>query len=103
MVRARSPRSRDRAVGGGLLCGRAAGLVVVDRPAPPAESGADASQGREDAWLRAIANDPAAHAAAPAGRTDTRTRHGVTPRADAAFAAWQRAAVKVPVLDLEAA
>jgi hypothetical protein len=85
------------------LGGRAAAIVLVDGPAGPWPEGADEIQHAEYAWLRVLADDPEAQAPAPYGRTDPRTRHGCTPRHDPAYAAKQRAAVSVPVLELGAA
>ena len=80
--------------------GKAAGVVLVDEPSAPDFDTAEQCQRAEYDWLRAVADDSDAHAPAPIGRTDPRTRHGVTPRFDPVFAAEQRAAVPVPVLEL---
>jgi hypothetical protein len=85
------------------LGGRAAAIALIDQPAAPWPEGAEEIQRAEYTWLRALADDPEAQAAAPYGRTDPRTRHGCTPRHDPAFAAKQRAAISVPILELEAA
>ena len=85
------------------LGGRTAGIALVDEPRGPLPADAAASQRAEYAWLREVADDADAQAAAPYGRTDPRTRHGITPRHDARYAEAQRAAVPVPVLELEAA
>ena len=85
------------------LGGRAAAVVLVDKPTGPWLGDADEIQRAEYAWLRVLADDPESQAPAPYGRTDPRTRHGCTPRHDPAYAAKQRAAVSVPVLELEAA
>lgn len=85
------------------LGGRAAAMVLVDRPVGPWPEEAHEIQRAEYEWLRVLADDPEAQAPAPYGRTDPRTRHGCTPRHDPAFAAKQRASVSVPVLELDAA
>ena len=85
------------------LGGRAAAIVLVDGPAGPWPEDADEIQRAEYAWLRVLADDPESQAPAPYGRTDPRTRHGCTPRHDPAYAAKQRGAIPVPVLELEAA
>jgi hypothetical protein len=85
------------------LGGRAAAIVLVDKPAGPWPESAGEIQHAEYAWLRVLADDPESQAPAPHGRTDPRTRHGCTPRHDPAFAAKQRAAISVPVLELDAA
>ena len=84
------------------LGGRAAAIVLVDQPGPGPDD-VEEVQRAEYAWLRGLADDPEAQAPAPYGRTDPRTRHGCTPRFDAEYAATQRAAITVPVLELEAA
>jgi hypothetical protein len=83
------------------LGGRAAGVVLVDQPAGPWPEEADDIQRAEYEWLRALADDPEAQAPAPPGRTDPRTRHGCAPRHDAEYSTRQRAAIAVPVLELE--
>jgi hypothetical protein len=83
------------------LGGRAAAIVLVDPPAGPWPTDAEEVQRGEYAWLRALADDPDAQARAPYGRTDPRTRHGCSPRHDPVYAAKQRAAITVPVLELE--
>jgi len=83
------------------LGGRAAAIVLVDQAAGPWPDDVDEIQRAEYAWLRALADDPEAQAPAPYGRTDPRTRHGCSPRHDPAYAARQRAAIAVPVLELE--
>ena len=85
------------------LGGRAAAIVLVDRPGGPWPEDVHEIQRAEYEWLRVLADDPESQAPAPYGRTDPRTRHGCTPRHDPAFAAKQRAAVSVPVLELDAA
>lgn len=82
------------------LGGRAAAIVLVDGFDGPFPATAEESQAAEYAWLCAVANDPEAQAPAPYGRTDPRTRHGLTPRFDRDFATKQRAAVPVPVLEV---
>ena len=84
------------------LGGKAAAIVLVDPPRGPFPADAAASQRAEYAWLRAVADDPDAQAPAPYGRTDPRTRHGISPRHDARYASGQRAAVPVPMLQLDA-
>jgi hypothetical protein len=84
------------------LGGKAAGIVLVDPFDGPWPEGADEIQRAEYAWLAGIAGDAEAHAPAPHGRTDPRTRHGLTPRADRDFADRMRAAIPVPVLELPA-
>ena len=83
------------------LGGKAAAIVLVDPPRGPLPDGPEASQRAEYAWLRTVADDADAQAPAPYGRTVPRTRHGLTPRHDASWAAKQRAAVPVPVLELD--
>jgi hypothetical protein len=85
------------------LGGRAAAIVLVDKPDGPWPADENENQRAEYAWLRVLADDPQSQAAAPYGRTDPRTRHGLTPRADRAWSARQRAAIAVPVLELDAA
>lgn len=82
------------------LGGKAAGVVLVDEPLAPGFDTPEQCQGAEYDWLRTIGNDPDAQAPPPVGRTDPRTRHGVTPRFDPAYASQQRAAVPVPVLQV---
>lgn len=82
------------------LGGRAAGIALVEPRRGPSPD-AVANQSAEYSWLRALADDPESQAPAPAGRTDPRTRHGCTPRYDAGYAERQRAAITVPVLELE--
>ena len=83
------------------LGGKAAGIALVDAFTGPGPASAEECQRAEYAWLRALADDPDAQAPAPYGRTDPRTRHGVTPRFDPRWAAAQREAVPVPVLELD--
>jgi hypothetical protein len=83
------------------LGGRAAAIVLVDPPAGPWPEDAEEVQRAEYMWLRVLANDPESQAAPPYGRTDPRTRHGVSPRHDPGYAARQRAAIDVPVLELD--
>lgn len=83
------------------LGGRASAVVLVDRPTPPAGVTADEAISADYEWLRRVADDPEAQAPAPYGRTDPRTRHGLVPRGDAAYTARQRAAIPVPVLEIE--
>jgi hypothetical protein len=82
------------------LGGRTAAIVLVDAPAGPWPERAEEIQSAEYSWLRALADDPEAQAPAPYGRTDPRTRHGCSPRHDPAYAARQRAAIDVPVLEV---
>ncbi|MEY2452903.1 MAG: hypothetical protein QOD92_2477 [Acidimicrobiaceae bacterium] len=82
--------------------GRAAAIVLVDEPKGPWPEAAEEIQRAEYEWLRVLADDPEAQAPAPQGRTDPRTRHGCTPRHDPDFTAKQRAAISVPVLELDA-
>jgi hypothetical protein len=82
------------------LGGRVAGIVLVDPPTGPWPEEADEIQAAEYAWLRAVADDAEAQAPAPSGRTDPRTRHGLSPRHDCEYADKQRAAIPVPVLEL---
>jgi hypothetical protein len=83
------------------LGGRAAAVVLVDAFDGPWPHDAEESQRAEYEWLRALADDPEAQGPPPYGRTDPRTRHGLTPRRDLAFSEGQRAAIAVPVLELE--
>ena len=82
---------------------KTAAIVLVDAPSAPEFANAEECQRAEYEWLRSLADDPGAHAPAPYGRTDPRTRHGLTPRHDEEYAERQRAAVPVPVLELDAA
>ena len=84
------------------LGGRAAGVVLVGVPPAPHHANAEECQRAEYGWLRAVADDSEAQAPAPYGRTDPRLRHGLTPRYDPDYAAQQRSAVPVPVLELDA-
>jgi hypothetical protein len=81
------------------LGGRAAGIALVEPRRGPSPSAVD-NQSTEYSWLRGLADDPEAQAAAPVGRTDPRARHGCTPRFDAGHAERQRSAIPVPVLEL---
>jgi hypothetical protein len=83
------------------LGGKAAGVVVVDRPCMPGDVTPDESIGADYAWLRRLADDPAAQAPAPYGRTDPRTRLGLAPHHNPQYAARQRAAIPVPVLEVD--
>lgn len=82
------------------LGGRAAGVVLVGRRPEPASVTADESIAADYEWLRRVADDTEAQAPAPQGRTDPRTRHGVAPHHDPHYAARQRAAIPVPVLEV---
>jgi len=76
------------------LGNRASGLVLVDGlNGPWADPATVIHAGRR--WLRAIADDPAAVAPAPANGLDPRLRHGVAPHRDRRLA--ERAAVALPV------
>lgn len=83
------------------LGGRASAVVLVGAPATPETVDPGVVQAAEYEWLRGIADDPDAQAPAPIGRTDPRTRHGITPRIDPDYSRRVRAAITVPVLDLE--
>lgn len=83
------------------LGGKAAAVVLAGEPEPPVYASADERQRAEYAWLRSLADDPAAQAAAPYGRTDPRTRHGLAPHSVPGYRARLRAAMPVPVLELE--
>ena len=83
------------------LGGKAAAVVLVGAPSAPGFATAEECQRAEYEWLRSLADDPEAQAPAPYGRTDPRTRHGLTPRHDTEYAERERAAVPVPVLELD--
>jgi len=79
------------------LGGRAAAVVLVDGLGGPwadAEEVIDA--GRR--WLRAIADDPEAHAPPVPGRPDPRVRHGISAQRSRALAERAAAAMPVPAL-----
>ena len=83
------------------LGGRASAVVLVGAPAVPDTVDPVTVQAAEYEWLRGVADDPAAQAPAPIGRTDPRTAHGITPRVDPGYSRRQRAAITVPVLELD--
>ena len=82
------------------LGGRATALVLVDGLGAPWLDADEVVQLQIDR-LRAIADDPAALAPAPAGVLDPRLRHGVGHLADLDFARRAAAATPVPVLVIE--
>lgn len=84
------------------LGGRAAGLVLVDGLHGPWVDPATAVEaGRR--WLRSVAADPAALAAAPAGHLDPRLEHRLVPHGDRRLAERAAAGLTVPVLVIESA
>jgi hypothetical protein len=74
------------------LGGRASGLVRVDAPSVM-DLDPDESQRITFEWLRALADDSA----------DSRMPRRLPPQTDAAWSARQRAAISVPMLELDAA
>ena len=82
------------------LGGRASGLVLVDGLGGPWRTAAEnIATGR--AWLRAISDDPAAVAPAPAGGPDPRVRHGVPPHGSRRLALKAAASMPVPAIIVE--
>lgn len=84
------------------LAGRAVGLVLVDGLGGPWQTPA-ASIGSQRAWMRGIADDPAAVQPAPDGELDPRLRHGIPRQTSPDLAARAAAALAVPVLVIETA
>jgi hypothetical protein len=85
------------------LGGRAVALVLVDGLGGPWLD-APAAVEAERAWVRGLADDPAALAPAPAGgRLDPRLGHGVPGQTDRGLALRAAAAMPVPVLVVETA
>ena len=85
------------------LGGRAGALVLVDGLGGPWLS-APAAVAAEREWLRALADDPAALAPAPAGApVDPRLRHGVPGQTDHGLALRAAGAISAPVLVVETA
>jgi hypothetical protein len=82
------------------LGGRASALVLVDGLGGPFRPQAEAMAAERER-IRAIADDPGAVAAAPAGGLDPRLRHGVSPMGSRSVAERAAAATSVPVLVLE--
>lgn len=82
------------------MAGRASALVLVDGLGGPwTDAFSVINSGRE--WLRAIADDPAAVAPAPANGLDPRLRHGLAPQRSQRTAERAAAATKVPVLVIQ--
>jgi pimeloyl-ACP methyl ester carboxylesterase len=82
------------------LGGRAAALVLVDGLGGPwVDAPMAIAAGRD--WLRAIADDPAALAPAPAEGPDPRLRHGVPPHGSRSLAERAAGATAVPALLVE--
>ncbi|HEX5266329.1 MAG TPA: hypothetical protein VFW24_06110 [Acidimicrobiales bacterium] len=85
------------------LGSRAVALVLVDGLGGPWLD-APAAVEAERAWVRRLADDPAALAPAPAGgRLDPRLGHGVPGQTDRGLALRAAGAVSVPVLVVETA
>ena len=82
------------------LGGRASALVLVDGlPGPWRTPAGQIAEGR--AWLRRIADDPAAIADPPLSGLDPRARHGVLTHGSRELALKAAGATPVPVLLLE--
>ena len=79
------------------LGGRASAVVLVDGTGAPWTTPTEFVHRQRD-WLRAIADDPAALAPAPARGLDPRLRHGLPAHGSRRLAAKAAAALHVPLL-----